>query len=236
MPSYTFEPIGYIHSCFMEKFGVPRQPGLVREATALLKMEAEFSQIEAFRGLADFSHIWVLFVFHDVLRQGWRPTVRPPRLGGNSRVGVFASRSGFRPNAIGQSVVELVDIQSVKGRVQLVLGGVDLLNGTPVLDIKPYLPYSDAISDAGAGYAPSRPETGWPVDFSSEAEERCRQAESDRYPQLRALITNLLSLDPRPGYRGANSSLCYGMRLWDLNVRFRFHDGKIEVMSIQTIP
>jgi tRNA-Thr(GGU) m(6)t(6)A37 methyltransferase TsaA len=236
MSTYTFEPIGYVRSCFKEKFGIPRQPGMVREATAVLKMATEFSQMEAFRRLTDFSHIWVLFVFHDSHRQGWRPTVRPPRLGGNSRVGVFASRSGFRPNAIGQSVVELIDIQWVKGRVQLLLGGVDLLDGTPVLDIKPYLPYSDAIFDAKAGYAPGRPETRWPVYFSGEAEQRCRQAEMDRYPQLRTLIANLLSLDPRPGYRGTQTSQSYGMRLWDLNIKFRFHDKKIEVTSIQTIP
>jgi tRNA-Thr(GGU) m(6)t(6)A37 methyltransferase TsaA len=233
MSSYTFKPIGYIHSCFKQKFGIPRQPGLVREATAILKMAPEFSQMEAFRRLSEFSHIWVLFVFHGTLGQGWRPSVRPPRLGGNTRVGVFASRSGFRPNAIGQSAVELVDIQRVKGRVQLLLGGVDLLDGTPVLDIKPYLPYADALPDATAGYAPGRPETRWPVCFSDQAERYCRQAASDRYPQLGALITRLLSLDPRPRYRDAQTPRDYAMRLWDLDVKFRYHDGRIEVSSIQ---
>jgi tRNA (adenine37-N6)-methyltransferase len=236
MPSFTFEPIGHICSCFKQKFGIPRQPGLVREATAVLKMTSEFSQMEAFRRLAEFSHIWVLFVFHGALRRGWNPTVRPPRLGGNTRVGVFASRSGFRPNAIGQSAVELVDIQAVKGRIQLLLGGVDLLDGTPVLDIKPYLPYSDVIPDATAGYAPSQPATRWPVYFSSKAEQSCRQAELDRYPKLRALITHLLALDPRPRYRDAQMPENYAMQLWDLDVKFRFHGSRIEVTSVQTIP
>lgn len=235
MPSYTFEPIGYIHSCFKEKFGIPRQPGLVRGAKASLEITPCLSQIEAFRRLEDFSHIWVLFVFHQSLNQGWRPTVRPPRLGGNDRVGVFASRSGFRPNAIGQSVVELLGIQSVNGQVNLLLGGVDLLNGTPVLDIKPYLPYSDAISDAKAGYALQQPAARWPVIFSTKADQQYRQLEKrkDRYRDLGNLISDLLALDPRPGYQDAATPRQYGMRLWDLDVRFKFHDKAIEVISIQ---
>ncbi len=236
MPSFTFEPIGHIHSCFKEKFGIPRQPGLVREATAILEMAPEYGKIEAFRGLTNFSHIWLLFVFHGTLGQGWKPTVRPPRLGGNVRVGVFASRSPFRPNAIGQSVLELIEVQSVKGRIQLLLGGIDLLDGTPVLDIKPYLPYVDAISEAENGYAPSRPEIRWPVYFTSESEQSCRQAELDLHPGLKALIADLLSLDPRPRYRDNKKPQNYGMRLWDLNIKFRFRDGKIEVTSIRTIP
>ncbi len=235
MSTYTFESIGVIRSCFKEKFGIPRQPGLVSEAKATLEVAPAFGQIEAFRRLEDFSHIWILFVFHNSLHQGWKPTVRPPRLGGNARVGVFASRSGFRPNAIGQSVVELLAVQSVKDRVQLVLGGVDLLDGTPVLDIKPYLPYSDAIADAKSGYAPQQPDERWPVVFTEKAELSCRKAEEHQYPALKDLITKLLSLDPRPGYRDQSSSRSYGMRLWDLNIRFRFHEETIEVTAIQPI-
>ena len=235
MPSFTFEPIGTIRSCFKEKFGIPRQPGLVKQAKATLDMAPAFGRMEAFRQLEDFSHIWILFVFHHSLHQGWKPTVRPPRLGGNTRVGVFASRSGFRPNAIGQSAVELLAIQSVKGRVQLLLGGVDLLDGTPVIDIKPYLPYSDAIVHAKSGYAPRQPAERWPVAFNEDAERRCLQAEKRQYPGLKNLITDLLSLDPRPGYRENASMRSYGMRLWDLDIQFRFHDDTIEVTSIQTI-
>ena len=235
MDTYSFKPIGYIRSCFKEKFGIPRQPGLVTEAKATLAMTPELSQIEAFRHLEDFSHIWVLFVFHHTMHQDWKPTVRPPRLGGNTRVGVFATRSGFRPNAIGQSVVELLAVQSEKNRVELVLGGVDLLDGTPVLDIKPYLPYSDMIPDAKSGYAPQRPENRWPVMFTAEAEQFFRKAHEHPYPELRPLITKLLSLDPRPGYRDRESSRSYGMRLWDLNIKFRFRGKTIEVTAIQPI-
>ena len=108
MPHYTFEPIGFINSCFKEKFGIPRQPGIVSHATATLEVEPQFSQSEAFRHLETFSHVWIIFVFHHSLKHRWKTTVRPPRLGGNQRVGVFASRSGFRPNAIGQSAVKLI--------------------------------------------------------------------------------------------------------------------------------
>lgn len=236
MSTYTFEPIGVIRSCFKEKFGIPRQPGLVREARATLEVAPAFSQREAFRQLETFSHVWILFVFHQTVRQGWKPTVRPPRLGGNTRVGVFASRSGFRPNAIGQSAVELLDVDSTKDRVQLVLGGVDLLDGTPVLDIKPYIPYSDAIADAGGGYAPHPPPQRRPVVFTEEAEQFLCNTQERPYPELRTLVTQLLSLDPRPGYRDRQSSRSYGMRLWDLNIIFRFDDSTIVVTAIQPVP
>lgn len=237
MSSFTFEPIGYIHSCFKEKFGIPRQPGLVQSARGTLEITPTVSQMEAFRRLEDFSHIWLLFVFHQSMNQGWKPTVRPPRLGGNDRVGVFASRSGFRPNAIGQSVAELMDIQQVNGRVHLLLAGVDLLDGTPVLDIKPYLPYSDAISSARAGYAPQHPIPRWPVVFGDEANQQCRYFEAikDRYPRLRELISDLLGLDPRPAYHDGTRPRPYGVRLWDLDVRFRFHEKEVEVVSIRKI-
>lgn len=235
MSTYTFEPIGVIRSCFKEKFGIPRQPGLVSEAMATLEITPAFCRMEAFRRLEDFSHIWILFVFHRTIHQGWKPTVRPPRLGGNARVGVFASRSGFRPNAIGQSAVELLAVESVKDRIRLVIGGVDLLDGTPVLDIKPYLPYTDAIPGAISGYAPQQPEERWPVVFAEEAERSCRKAQEHQYPELRNLISKLLSLDPRPGYRDRASPRSYGMRLWDLNITFRFLEKTIEVTAIQPI-
>ncbi len=236
MTSYTFEPIGHIRSCFKEKFGIPRQPGLAGSARAVLEMAPAFSQVEAFRELDAFSHIWVVFVFHQSHHQGWKPTVRPPRLGGNRRVGVFASRSGFRPNAIGQSAVELLSIRTVKDQVQLMLGGADLLDGTPVLDVKPYLRYSDMIPNARGGYAPEAPHGRWQVVFANEADRFCRRSREQQYPRLRNLITELLSLDPRPGYRDSESSRTHGMRLWDLDIRFRFQGERIEVISIQTGP
>ncbi len=235
MPGYTFEPIGYIRSCFKEKFGIPRQPGLVSKARATLIIEPPYSQPEAFRQLERFSHIWVLFVFHESVRRDWKPTVRPPRLGGNRRVGVFASRSGFRPNPIGQSVVELLSIVTTTNKIELNLGGVDLLDGTPVLDVKPYIPYADAIDNASAGYANQQPVAKWPVVFSEMAAHRCDKAQTSRYPDLKTLIVDLLSLDPRPGYQEENTSSRHGIRLWDLDIKFRFNGDHILVEDIETV-
>ena len=235
MTNYCFEPIGFIRSCFKEKFGIPRQPGLVPRATATLQIESSYCRTEAFRHLETFSHIWILFVFHNSVRHQWRTTVRPPRLGGNQRVGVFASRSGFRPNPIGQSAVELISINTANGKIDLNLGGVDLLEGTPVLDVKPYLPYADAIYEAKAGYAHQQPVAKWPVIFSEEAAQTCMDAEKSRYPGLKKLIADLLGLDPRPGYQENITSYGHGMRLWDLNIKFRFNADHIMVEAIETL-
>ena len=151
---YSFDPIGIVHSPFKEKFGIPRQPGLVPEAKARLEVLPPYDRSEAFCGLEDFSHIWVTFVFHEAICTRWQPTVRPPRLGGNRRIGVFSSRSPFRPNPIGMSVVALEGISNIEGKIELQLAGVDLLDGTPVLDIKPYIPYADSLPDARSGFVP----------------------------------------------------------------------------------
>lgn len=138
--TFSFQPIGVIHSCFKEKFGIPRQSGLVTAAQATLELHAPYDCPEALVELEGFSHIWVTFVFHQSMRDNWKATVRPPRLGGNQRIGVFASRSPFRPNPIGLSAVQLESIDCKDGHCQLQLRGADLLDGTPVLDIKPYVP------------------------------------------------------------------------------------------------
>jgi len=230
---FTFQPIGTIRSCFSEKFGIPRQPRLVPAARAVLEIVPPFDKAEAFRGLDAFSHLWLIFVFHQCLAHPWKATVRPPRLGGNRRVGVFASRSGFRPNAIGQSAVQLLGIERKKGTLRLNLGGIDLLDGTPVLDIKPYLPYADAIPDATAGYAPEAPAGLKPVVFATPAEQACESANPAAYPDLKALITGLLAQDPRPAYKDGDEGKSYGMRLWDLNVRFRVDGDQIVVECIK---
>ena len=232
MTVYRFEAIGRISSCFTEKFGIPRQPNLVPEAEAHLEMAPSFQQAEGFRELEHFSHLWILFVFHQCYERPWHPTVRPPRLGGNRRVGVFASRSGFRPNAIGQSVVALKGIETAKGRIRLHLGGIDLLDGTPVLDIKPYLPYADSIPVARSGYAPEPPQPR-EVHFSLQAEQACADLDTFRYPNLRKVVAGLLSQDPRPAYKNAGGERTFGMRLWDLNVRFTAADGRIVVTNIE---
>lgn len=231
---FTFEPIGHIRSCFSEKFGIPRQPGLVPDAPAVVEIEPAFQRIEAFQALEGFSHIWILFVFHQC-RSTWKTTVRPPRLGGNRRVGVFASRSGFRPNPIGQSVVELVSIEAGRGSVRLHIKGVDLLDTTPVIDIKPYLPYADCQPHARAGYAGDKPQEAKQVLFSPAATKNCRHLENDSRPNLYRLITRLLSLDPRPGYADTSGKRNYGMRLWDLDIRFSVDGNQFVVNDVTLV-
>ncbi len=232
---FEMQTIGRVHSCFREKFGIPRQPGLVMEARAEIEVLPPFDRDEAFIGLESFSHIWVIFVFHQCLRQNWKATVRPPRLGGNQRVGVFASRSTFRPNPLGLSVVKLDGMTRRQGHLYLQISGMDLLDETPVLDIKPYLTYADSLPHAVSGYAPQAPEPVCQLLFSAEAEAQCQQYAQD-YPQLRMLIENLLRLDPRPAYRtqtGAEGE-AYAMRLLDFDLKWEVRDSKIYVLRLES--
>lgn len=216
---FHFQSIGIIHSCFKEKFGIPRQPGLVPEAKATLELLPPYNRPEALVELGGFSHLWVIFVFHRARREQWRPTVRPPRLGGNQRIGVFASRAPFRPNPIGLSLVSLEGIDTAADKCLLHLGGVDLLDGTPVLDIKPYLPYAEAIPDARAGYAMEAPDAAVTVTLSPEAEAQIAAAEG-KHPGLAQLIRQLIAADPRPAYHEGQTRSRYGMRLWEYDVRW----------------
>jgi tRNA-Thr(GGU) m(6)t(6)A37 methyltransferase TsaA len=223
------EPIGRIHSCFKEKFGTPRQPGLVPSATAVLELLPPFNVPEALRGVEEFSHLWILFLLDRSLCEQFQPTVRPPRLGGNRRVGVFASRSNFRPNPIGLSVVEL---RGVRG-TELDLAGGDFLDGTPVLDIKPYLPYADSLPTACAGFAATAPEPLFSVTFSPEAEESVRVLENRARPALRQLLVEMLRGDPRPAYQEEDPARLFGTRLFDLNVRWRCAGGCVTVEALE---
>ena len=225
---FTFAPIGVVHSCFKEKFGIPRQPGLVPAARAVLELLPPYNRAEAVRGLEGFSHIWVSFVFHACLDESRKPTVRPPRLGGNRRLGVFATRSTHRPNPIGLSAVELERIEAAPGRVLLHLKGADLLDGTPVLDIKPYLPYSDVIPAATGGFAAEAPSALFEVNFSRPALERCAAV-----PELELLICQILSQDPRPAYYGKNDDRrVFGMKLLDYDVKWEVHGDTVMVTAI----
>lgn len=154
---FEIDTLGIIRSPYKEKFAIPRQPGLVKSARARLELLPPYDQPDVLRGIEQFSHLWLSFVFHQTMAQGWHPTVRPPRLGGNERVGVFATRSTFRPNPLGLSVVELHGVGRERGKLWLELGAVDLLDGTPVVDIKPYIPYADSLPDARGGFAPEAP-------------------------------------------------------------------------------
>jgi tRNA-Thr(GGU) m(6)t(6)A37 methyltransferase TsaA len=229
---FSFEPVGVIHSCFKEKFGIPRQPGLAPDARAVLELLPPYNRVEAVRGLEGFSHVWLSFVFHACLGEPWKPTVRPPRLGGNRRLGVFATRSTHRPNPIGLSAVELEKIEAAPGRVLLHLKGVDLLDGTPVLDIKPYLPYSDNIAGASGGFAPEVPAAPFEVSFAPTVLDLCA-AESGNTPGLAALIRQILAQDPRPAYYGkGNGKRDFGMRLFDFDVKWEVDGDAVRVTDI----
>jgi len=223
------KPIGILHAPFKEKFAVPRQAGLVMSIEAQLKLFAEFSQGETLRGLEDFSHIWLIFAFHQNQERGWHPTVRPPRLGGNRRVGVFASRSPFRPNPLGLSAVALTRIEPRPKGAILHLRGTDLVDGTPVYDIKPYLPYSDALPDAQGAFAPQRPARR-EVCFSPTAEIDLLH-HKEHYPHLRQLITDVLAQDPRPAYRSRQrDEHSYAVRIYDIELRWEVR-GEILYVS-----
>tara|TARA_Y100000748_G_scaffold303382_1_gene308297 strand:+ start:9591 stop:10283 length:693 start_codon:yes stop_codon:yes gene_type:complete len=214
---WQFEPVGIIHSCFAEKFAIPRQPLLAPAATATLELLPPYDQPEALEGLEGVSHLWLLFVFHAAGHGSKHLRVRPPRLGGNQRIGVFASRATHRPNPIGQSVVRLDGI--VDGRLQL--SGVDLLDGTPVLDIKPYVPYADAVEGAVNPVAPAPPApiaVHWQPEALLQAE-----AEQQRLQQpLVTLVEQCLAQDPKPAYQQPDASREYGVRFWDVNVRWHY--------------
>ncbi|MFA6172642.1 MAG: tRNA (N6-threonylcarbamoyladenosine(37)-N6)-methyltransferase TrmO [Kiritimatiellales bacterium] len=220
----NIKPVGIIHSCFKEKFGIPRQPGLVKSATAMLELLPPYNVEEALRGIGEFSHLWIVFAFHESICTTFQPTVRPPRLGGNTRVGVFATRSPFRPNPIGLSVVEL---KAVKGTV-LELAGGDFLDGTPVFDIKPYIPYADSIPGARGGFADGAPEPVNTVAFSPKAEKVFQTLEKEK----QQLIADVLRYNPRPAYQNDDPARIYGTRLFDLEVKWRHAGNAVTVEFI----
>jgi len=231
----TLTPIAITHSCFKDKFGVPRQPGLTRHAHAELLIQSPFDREDAFRGLETASHLWLTFQFHEAIRAEWRPVVRPPRLGGNKKIGVFASRSPFRPNSLGLSVVRNEGLIRKNGQLVLRISDHDLIEGTPILDIKPYLPFADSVPEASLGWAESAPTERADVVFSLEATAQLATLPIEEYPDVRALIEDVVSYDPRPSFRrGRDEERIYGANLYDLNVRFRFvnDDSKIRVEVI----
>lgn len=228
---YSIEPIGFIESPYKEKFAVPRQPRLVPAAGARVRLSGAANSPEALRGIEQFSHVWLLFLFDQNLDAGWKPTVRPPRLGGNERIGVFASRSTFRPNGIGMSAVEIKGVSKKGDQLYLELGSVDLVDGTPIVDIKPYIPYSDSISDATGGYAETEPETSQ-VCFSTQA-LTILQSRKDGLMQQQ-VIEQVLAQDPRPAYKKNKSDdKEYAVNLFDLNVKFRVNGNLITVTAIE---
>lgn len=225
----TLDPIATVRSCFGSKFAVPRQPGLCPSAWGRLVFHPEYRSPEAVRGIEGFSHLWLIFGFHETVDQGWKPTVRPPRLGGNQRIGVFASRSTFRPNGLGLSLVRLegVDTTATDSPV-LLLGGLDLLDGTPVYDVKPYLPYAEALPEAAGGFA-GEALSRLPVEVEAGA-----RGEFEKLPpRARAVLLEALSLDPRPATQVADPARVFGALLCGRNVRFSIRDGVCRICRIE---
>jgi tRNA-Thr(GGU) m(6)t(6)A37 methyltransferase TsaA len=233
---FVFKPIGIVKSCFTELFGIPRQPGLAPTAEGKILICPPFANEQAFAGLEECSHVWLQFIFH-ANEAEWRPKVRPPRLGGNKSLGVFATRSPNRPNPIGLSVVAYRGWSKDNGNFYIHVAGLDLLDGTPILDIKPYVPYADALANA-YNHIAAEPPACHPVVFSSVAQAVIDKWKTEKdATDLERLIREILQQDPRPKYQRIDTERIYGMSLYDLNVRWRYvpnekADFFIEVVEI----
>lgn len=238
--AFSFAAIGQVRTPFKDRFGVPRQPGLAAEAKGVIKLYPDPDLKTALRSLEEFSHLWIVFVFHDHGGNSWKPSIRPPRLGGNRKVGVLASRSPHRPNPIGLSAVKIEKIDlDAEGGPEIFVGSVDLIDGTPVLDIKPYIPYADAIPDANAGWA-SDPIPRYAVSFSPEAEKEILVRDPQGTKNLRALIISILELDPRPAFQKRQTPLesekswgtRYGIDVLEHDVKYELQESGIFVYQI----
>ena len=218
------QPIAHICSPFATKFGVPRQSGLVPELEAEIVFEPAYRSPDALRGIEDFDYLWLLWHFSAARQESWSPTVRPPRLGGNTRMGVFATRSPFRPNPIGLSCVRLLGLCCDGRGPVLRVAGADLMDGTPIFDIKPYLPYADAHPEASGGFTADAGDFLLEVVLPQELEERIPQ-------ERRAALRGVLSHDPRPSYQG-DPGRVYGMRFAEFDVRFRVEGKTLTVTDI----
>lgn len=226
MEQIPMKVIANIHSDFPTKFGIPRQSGLVEELTAQIVFSPEYRVPEAVRGLEEFSHIWLVWQFSGAVREDWSPTVRPPRLGGNTRMGVFSTRSPFRPNAIGLSCVRLLKVEpnTPEGPV-LTVAGADLMDGTPILDIKPYIPYADCKPEATGGFTDRAGDFLLHVEFPPALLERVPE-------NRREALIGVLSHDPRPSYQ-RNPERVYGMEFAGVNVRFRVAEDILTVLEVE---
>lgn len=224
----TIQAIARMHSDFSSKFGIPRQSGLVQELRSTIVFEPEFRNPDALRGIEEFSHLWLIWQFSEAVRQGWSPTVRPPRLGGNTRMGVFATRSPFRPNNLGLSSVTLLGVEHTKsyGTV-LHVGGADLMDGTPIFDIKPYIPYGDCHTDAVGGFTDRAGEFLLQVDFPEALLELLPQDKRDA-------AIGVLSHDPRPSYQ-RNPERVYGLPFAGFDIRFTVKENVLTVQEIVPI-
>jgi tRNA-Thr(GGU) m(6)t(6)A37 methyltransferase TsaA len=228
MQQITITPIAHIRSDFATKFGIPRQSGLVQQLRATIVFEPEFRNADALRGMEGFSHLWLIWQFSEAVRSGWSPTVRPPRLGGNTRMGVFATRSPFRPNNLGLSCVTFLGLEETEEWGTVIhVGGADLMDGTPIFDIKPYIPYADCQPDALGGFTDTAGEFLLEVDFP---------------PQLMAILpaekqeaaVEVLSHDPRPSYQRKPGRV-YGLTFAGFDIRFTVEENTLTVIGVEKV-
>ena len=219
--------IARIRNPYDGKFGIPRQSGLAETVVSTIVFEPEYRVAEALRGIEAFSHLWLIWAFNRTEREEWSPTVRPPRLGGNKRVGVFATRSPFRPNAIGLSCVKLLAVEKGSEGTVLKVAGADLMNGTPIYDIKPYLPYVDSVPDAIGGFTQATADYHLTVDFPEDLMGRVPK-------DMQETLLGVLSQDPRPSYQHDDSRV-YGLPFGGLDVKFTVKDGTLTVVNITEV-
>jgi tRNA-Thr(GGU) m(6)t(6)A37 methyltransferase TsaA len=225
MEQVTIQVIARMKSDFPAKFGIPRQSGLVEELRSTIVFEPEFRNSDALRGLEGYSHLWILWQFSEAVRQGWSPTVRPQRLGGNTRMGVFATRSPFRPNSLGLSCVRLLGVEQTQDQGTVVhVAGADLMDGTPIFDIKPYIPYSDARPDASGGFTDGAGDYLLEVDFPAHLLEMLPQSK-------RQAVIGVLSHDPRPSYQ-RDPGRSYGLSFAGFDIRFSVEENRLRVKEV----
>ncbi len=218
----TIEPIGVIKNGYNEKFGVPRQSGLASSVESHIIINEKYSDVNAFRGIEEYSHIWLIWGFSENGDE-WSPTVRPPKLGGNKRVGVFATRSPFRPNGLGLSCVKLMLVNFDNGKITLTVSGADMKNDTPIYDIKPYIPYADCVENAVGSFADSHKNDYLDVIFLENIEMN---------NEIKAEILEILSLDPRPQYQDDEDRI-YGLSYKDYQIKFQYSAEKIIVLTVE---
>lgn len=217
--------IARIYTEFDEKFGIPRQSGIVNETVGRIIFTPEYRNPEALRGIEGYSHLWLIWQFSEAVREDWSPTVRPPRLGGNKRMGVFATRSPFRPNPIGLSSVKLIGLEKTENEgTVIIVSGADILSGTPIYDIKPYLAFTDSHPDAKGGFADDVIDYKIEVEFAEEIAKNLT-------PEQKTKLTAILKEDPRPSYK-ADDERSYGMKLEGKEITFKYQNGKLLVTNI----
>ena len=228
MSDVNIQVIARMKSDFPSKFGIPRQSGLVEELRSTIIFQPEFRNSDALRGIEGFSHLWLIWQFSEAVRQDWSPTVRPPRLGGNTRMGVFATRSPFRPNNLGLSCVRLLGVeQTAEYGTVLHVGGADLMDGTPIFDIKPYIPYSDSHADASGGFTDTADAFLLEVDFPRDL---LAQLPEDKQEAILAVLSH----DPRPSYQRTPGRV-YGLPFAGFDIRFTVTDSQLTVVEVNKL-